>query len=64
MQQPKRKTVRLKQYDYSTPGAYFITICTAQRRPILSRIDVGTVVLDGPQIRLSQYGAIADKHLR
>ena len=28
MDLPKRKLTRLKGYDYSTPGAYFITICT------------------------------------
>ena len=31
---PKRKTIRLPDYDYSTPGAYFITICTANREKI------------------------------
>jgi len=25
---PKRKPNRLPEFDYSTPGAYFITICT------------------------------------
>jgi len=25
---PKRKTLRLKYYDYSSAGAYFVTICT------------------------------------
>ena len=25
---PKRKDIRLKNYDYSSPGAYFVTICT------------------------------------
>ena len=24
----KRKDIRLKNYDYSSPGAYFVTICT------------------------------------
>ena len=28
---PKRKQIRIEDYDYSTPGAYFITICTANR---------------------------------
>ena len=28
---PYRKQQRLKHYDYSSNGAYFITICTAQR---------------------------------
>ena len=29
--QPKRKQIRIRDYDYSTPGAYFITVCTANR---------------------------------
>ena len=35
---PKRKHIRLKTYDYSTPGAYFVTICTHNRRCLLSRV--------------------------
>ena len=29
---PKRKDIRLKNYDYSSPGAYFVTICTDNRK--------------------------------
>ena len=29
---PKRKDIRLKNYDYSSPGAYFVTICTKNRK--------------------------------
>ena len=29
---PKRKQIRLKNYDYSSPGAYFVTICTKNRK--------------------------------
>ena len=43
----KRKTPRYQSYDYNHAGAYFITICTQNRRSILSRI-VGTGVLDCP----------------
>ena len=59
---PKRKNLRWKGFDYSRPGAYFITICTENRRQILSRIiadseigeksnnqqSVGIGVLDDP----------------
>ena len=38
---PKRKHPRLKQYDYSCPGAYFITVCTRENRPFLGTIPVG-----------------------
>ncbi len=40
---PKRKHTRLPGYDYSTPGAYFVTICTQNRKCILSEITVGAV---------------------
>ena len=32
MELPKRKQNRLTEYDYSTPNAYFITICTNNRK--------------------------------
>ena len=32
MELPKRKPNRLTEYDYSTPNAYFITVCTDNRR--------------------------------
>ena len=57
-----RKTTRLKGADYNRNQAVFLTICTKERRCILSRI-VGTGVLDGPQIELSKYGQIADKYI-
>ncbi|MEG0895537.1 MAG: transposase, partial [Oscillospiraceae bacterium] len=31
---PKRKHIRLKDYDYSSCGAYFVTICTQNRNCI------------------------------
>ena len=57
-----RKTIRLPGYDYNKPGAYFLTICTENRRCILSRV-VGTGVLDGPSIELLPYGEIAAKYI-
>ena len=49
---PERKGVRLRGYDYSAEGAYFITICTKDKRNLLSRIvnsaDVGGAVLCAP----------------
>jgi len=32
---PKRKEIRLKNYDYSEPGAYFITIYTKSKEGLL-----------------------------
>ena len=41
MDMTSRKQLRLPEYDYSTPGAYFVTICTHDRQCILSDIIVG-----------------------
>ena len=35
---PKRKPTRLKNFDYSSAGAYFVTVCTRDRMHILSEI--------------------------
>ena len=56
MDLPKRKRIRLQSYDYSAPGAYFVTVCTQNRRCILSDIVVGDGVLDVPQARLTSSG--------
>ena len=47
MDDPKRKANRLSSYNYNTPGAYFITICTHNRSPILGTV-VGGGALDAP----------------
>ena len=62
-EQPKRKATRLQGFDYNSVGAYFITICTENRRQILSHI-VGGDVLDAPRIALTSYGKIADRYMR
>ena len=38
MDMPLRKTTHLTQYDYATPGAYFVTICTKDRKELLCHI--------------------------
>ena len=76
---PQRKAMRAKYFDYSSTGAYFLTICTKDKKHILSRI-VGTGVLDRPQkgvldrpgngvldrpqTELLQGGKIAEKYIK
>ena len=61
---PKRKKNRLENYDYSTCGAYFITVCTDKRKRILSRI-VGVDVLGDPKnVKLLPHGMVADKYIK
>ena len=41
MELPKRKLTRLKGYDYSMPGAYFVTICTQNKEHLFEMENVG-----------------------
>lgn len=42
---PERKTLRLPGFDYRTPGAYFISICTLGKRCLFGRVASRHVVL-------------------
>ncbi len=55
---PVRKPLRIEHYDYSTPGAYFVTFCTHNRKNMLSRI-VGAIH-ESPEPQLTAYGKIAE----
>ena len=59
---PVRRRNRLEGFDYSTPGAYFITICTDKRRNLLCQI-VGGGALDAPQVELTEAGEIVKKYI-
>jgi REP element-mobilizing transposase RayT len=47
-----RRSIRLKGYDYSQAGAYFVTICTHERKHLFGDIVDGAV-------KLSEMGKIA-----
>ena len=40
--QMRRKDTRLKHYDYKSDGYYFITLCTAFKRPLLQQFEKTT----------------------
>jgi putative transposase len=65
MDLPIRKNIRLKDYDYSQNGAYFITICTNKRHEMLGKICRGDYQspASGAKISLSEYGLIAEKSI-
>jgi REP element-mobilizing transposase RayT len=46
-----RGSIRLREYDYSQPGGYFVTLCTHRRECILGDIADGNV-------QLNQFGEI------
>jgi hypothetical protein len=44
-----RRSIRLKGYDYTKDGAYFLTICTQGKACLFE------TVIDG-EVRLNEYG--------
>ena len=52
MDLPKRKPIRLQNYDYSQNGAYFVTICTQNRTPYFGQINSCSVGADSISARI------------
>jgi REP element-mobilizing transposase RayT len=40
----RRRSIRLRGYDYAAPGAYFLTLCTEGRERLFGRVVAGRVV--------------------
>lgn len=59
---PKRKHPRLKEYDYSQPGFYYVTIHIAENGPLLSTVGRGLAPAEAA-IRLTQTGRIVYRQL-
>ena len=63
---PRRKTIRLQNYDYSQNGAYFVTICTAHKRPLFGVVRRGDPCGRPPvpvYAELSEIGRIVESYL-
>ncbi len=54
---PQRKNIRLKYYDYTTEGMYFITICIKDRKNILGNIK-------DEKIKLTETGETVKKYIQ
>ena len=75
---PRRRSVRLKEFDYAQPGAYFVTVCANNRRDVWGKVREGEVSLNSlghiieacwesipahfPHVRLDQY-CVMPNHL-
>ena len=55
MELPKRKRNRLEEYDYSTPNAYFITVCTINRKNLFWK-DTGSSIDRPENVSLTNLG--------
>jgi len=58
-----RKQIRLKKYDYSQEGVYFVTICSKDRKNIFSKIVVGEGLAPS-LVELTSIGKIIDRQWR
>ncbi|MDP8212655.1 MAG: transposase [Candidatus Zapsychrus exili] len=56
---PKRKSVRLKHYDYNQKGTYFVTICVYEHRHLLWNKIKGENMVS--PVRLNKIGMMIDK---
>ena len=65
-----RKANRLKEFDYSKNGAYFVTVCVKDMKCILSTIcvddnkNVGDGALDVPRVVLSDFGTAVENEIQ
>ena len=59
---PKRKHPRLKIYDYSSAGAYFVTICTKDKKCIFANVGRGLAPA-ADKLEYTEYGKIAESQL-
>ncbi|MDN3513283.1 MAG: transposase [Candidatus Brocadia sp.] len=51
----RRRSIRLKGYDYTRPGAYFVTICTENRVRLFGNIS-------GETMQLNAFGRLVQTH--
>jgi REP element-mobilizing transposase RayT len=50
----EKKQIRLRDYDYSGGGYYFVTICTQNREEWFGKVENG-------KMNLNQYGSIVNQ---
>ncbi|HAW80275.1 MAG TPA: transposase [Balneola sp.] len=54
---PNRRSMRLQGYDYSSPGFYFITICTNQKECLFGGVING-------EMHMNECGVVASNYLK
>jgi REP element-mobilizing transposase RayT len=55
--EPRRKNLRLEEFDYAQEGAYFITICTHNRKCLLAKVIEN-------EVRLNNWGRVVESEWR
>jgi len=57
-----RRSIRLKNYDYSQAGAYFITICTQDRECLFGEIIDDKMILNDAGEIIQEFHAVTESH--
>lgn len=52
---PRRRSIRLRGYDYSRAGAYFVTICAQDRACLFGEVVDGVMVLNEAGVMLAEH---------
>jgi len=63
MEYKDRSHPRLKDWDYSQAGAYFVTVCSKDKAHIFSHVTVGRVAPGAPCTELTAIGRVIEKHI-
>ena len=61
MDYPQRKTTRLKNYDYSTPGYYFITVCAKGKKKLFGDVAAGDEFSQSQPVRSKRGEAVCEQ---
>ena len=54
-----RQSMRLPSYDYSSNGAYFVTICLQERKPLLEKPEIHTILIENWNALPHRYPGIS-----
>lgn len=57
---PVRKRLRLKEYDYSSDGYYFVTVCARNKQKLFGEIRDPSL----NTVQLSPIGKVIEKHIQ
>ncbi len=57
----RRSSLRLKTHDYSSQGAYFITVCSKKRRPIFATGQIREAVVSEMKDLGKRFGVFLDR---
>ena len=58
------RSIRLQGYDYSSPGAYFVTMCTENRECHFGNIEKGKMILNDWGNVVNEYRLITENHFQ